>query len=78
MLRAHHSSDVAKVAADIFAHYYITGRNALAVKLIVSLAGQPSFQDTHAFRTHLLSGHLITWDKFLIGGSQVGGDVQHE
>lgn len=29
---------MAKVAADIFAHYYIAGRNALAVTLIVSVA----------------------------------------
>ena len=30
---------MAKVAADIFAHYYIYGRNLLAVKLIVSVCG---------------------------------------
>ena len=35
-LRVVHAEDMAKVAADIFAHYYIAGRNALAVKLIVS------------------------------------------
>ena len=35
-LRVDHSEDMAKVTADIFAHYYIAGRNALAVKLIVS------------------------------------------
>ena len=27
---------MASVAEDIFAHYYITGRNALAIRLIVS------------------------------------------
>ena len=36
LLRSHHNGDMAKVAADIFAHYYISGRNSLAVKLIVS------------------------------------------
>lgn len=36
LLRNHHNGDMAKVAADIFAHYYIHGRNSLAVKLIVS------------------------------------------
>ena len=36
MLNTHHQGDMAKVAADIFAHYYTSGRNALAVKLIVS------------------------------------------
>ena len=37
LLRNHHDGDMAKVAADIFAHYYIRGRNSLAVKLIVSV-----------------------------------------
>ena len=36
ILRKQHSEDMTKVAADIFAHYYITGRNHLAIKLIVS------------------------------------------
>lgn len=36
MVRAQHSDDMTKVAVDIFAHYYITGRNAVAIRLIVS------------------------------------------
>lgn len=36
LLRKQHSEDMDKVAKDIFAHYYITGRNKLAIKLIVS------------------------------------------
>lgn len=36
ILRAQHDEDCNKVAKDIFAHYYITGRNILAIKLIVS------------------------------------------
>lgn len=36
VLRKQHSEDMGKIAADIFAHYYIAGRNKLAVKLIVS------------------------------------------
>lgn len=36
ILRKQHSDDFAKVTADIFAHYYISGRNKLAIKLIVS------------------------------------------
>lgn len=36
ILQKEHSEDMAKVASDIFAHYYITGRNRLAIKLIVS------------------------------------------
>ncbi len=36
ILRKQHSEDMSKVAADIFAHYYIVGRNRLAIKLIVS------------------------------------------
>lgn len=36
ILRKQHSENMEKVAADIFAHYYISGRNMLAVKLIVS------------------------------------------
>ncbi len=36
-LRVEHSEDMAKVAGDIFAHYYIVGRNTLAVRLIVSV-----------------------------------------
>ena len=39
VLNTHHQGDMAKVAADIFAHYYTSGRNALAVKLIVSGRG---------------------------------------
>ena len=35
-LRTQHSDDTAAVAMDIFAHYYIAGRNALTIKLIVS------------------------------------------
>ena len=36
-LRQQHSEDVAKVVQDIFSHYYISGRNSLAIKLIVIL-----------------------------------------
>ena len=36
ILRKQHAEDMAKVVCDIFAHYYIAGRNALAIKLIVS------------------------------------------
>lgn len=36
LLRTKHSDDMAKVAADIFAHYYISGRNTLCIQLIVS------------------------------------------
>lgn len=36
VLRQQHSEDMAKVAQDIFSHYYIAGRNALTIKLIVS------------------------------------------
>ena len=35
VLRQQHSEDMAKVVQDIFSHYYISGRNALAIKLIV-------------------------------------------
>ena len=34
-LRQQHSEDMAKVVQDIFSHYYISGRNALTIKLIV-------------------------------------------
>ena len=37
ILRKRHSEDMVKVAEDIFAHYYISGRNTLAIKLIVSV-----------------------------------------
>ena len=37
ILRKQHSENVGKVAVDIFAHYYIAGRNQLAIKLIVCL-----------------------------------------
>jgi hypothetical protein len=36
VLRQQHSEDMARVVQDIFSHYYITGRNALTIKLIVS------------------------------------------
>ena len=36
VLRQQHSEDMAKVVQDIFSHYYIAGRNALTIKLIVS------------------------------------------
>ena len=35
-LWAQHSDDTAAMAMDTFAHYYIAGRNALTIKLIVS------------------------------------------
>ena len=35
VLRQQHSEDMAKVVQDIFSHYYISGRNALTIKLIV-------------------------------------------
>ena len=35
VLRKQHSENMEKVAADIFAHYYISGRNKLTIKLIV-------------------------------------------
>jgi hypothetical protein len=41
ILRKHHSEDMEIVARDIFAHYYISARNKLAIKLIVS--GIPLF-----------------------------------
>lgn len=34
-LRTMHDDDCLKVAEDIFAHYYIQGRNELAIQLIV-------------------------------------------
>jgi biotin carboxylase/biotin carboxyl carrier protein len=37
-----HNDDCMKVAEDIFAHYYIHGRNELAIKLITALAAQES------------------------------------
>ena len=40
VLRTQHHGDMAKVAGDIFAHYYTTGRNALVVKLLVSGRGR--------------------------------------
>ena len=40
VLRTYHHGDMAGVAADIFAHYYIAGRNTLAVKLIVRERGR--------------------------------------
>lgn len=36
VLRQQHSEDTAQVVQDIFSHYYITGRNALTIKLIVT------------------------------------------
>ncbi|KAL5475565.1 hypothetical protein EMCRGX_G025395 [Ephydatia muelleri] len=39
-LRVVHSNDMSKVVADIFAHYYIAGRNCLAIKLINALHSQ--------------------------------------
>ncbi len=39
ILRKEHSENMGKVAADIFAHYYIAGRNRLAIKLIVCVLG---------------------------------------
>jgi len=35
-LQDRHSDDMGKVAADIFSHHYLSGKNSLAVKLIVS------------------------------------------
>ena len=40
ILRTQHEEDCSKVAVDIFAHYYILGRNTLAVKLIVRDTGK--------------------------------------
>lgn len=37
ILRKQHSEDMGKVAADIFAHYYLAARNRLTIKLVVSL-----------------------------------------
>lgn len=34
-LRSAHDDDCAQITKDIFAHYYINGRNILAIKLIV-------------------------------------------
>ena len=34
-LREEHGEDTAMIATDIFAHYYIAGRNTLAIMLIV-------------------------------------------
>ncbi len=36
ILLTQHEDSCGRVAEDIFAHYYITGRNLLAIKLIVS------------------------------------------
>lgn len=36
VLRQQHSEDMAQVVQDIFSHYYIAGRNALTIKLIVT------------------------------------------
>lgn len=34
-LRQQHSEDMTNVVQDIFSHYYVAGRNALTIKLIV-------------------------------------------
>ena len=43
VLRQQHSEDMAKVVQDIFSHYYITGRNALAIKLIEALQNEETY-----------------------------------
>ena len=39
VLRTQHHGDMAKVAGDIFAHYYTTGRNASVGKRLLSGRG---------------------------------------
>jgi len=36
-LQETHNDDMSKVAEDIFSHHYLSGKNSLAIKLIVSI-----------------------------------------
>ncbi|XP_064397695.1 acetyl-CoA carboxylase-like isoform X2 [Halichondria panicea] len=53
-LRVEHSEDMAKVSADIFAHYYIVGRNTLAVRLIGALQQQETYNMSEDLKKVLL------------------------
>jgi biotin carboxylase len=63
LLRSHHNGDMAKVAADIFAHYYISGRNSLAVKLIDALKTEESYNTNEDLKVTLSQLASLSYHK---------------